>query len=102
MSDSPGTTAAIRSTEANLPHCLRCNKPVDRLVISPTPNNPSMVTIEFECHGETVEQEMSSSLLAGEQSLGSYTAFNDFTSGLLPAETAKPAGKRSGRKKGKK
>ncbi len=102
MSDSPATTAAAVSKEANFPRCVRCNKPVDRLVISPTPNNPGTVTVEFECHGETVEQELPASLLAGEQSLASYTAFNDFTSGLLPSKTSNAASRKSSKKKGKK
>ena len=70
--------------------------------MSPNSANPSTVTVEFECHGETVSQDIPSSLLAGEQGLASFTVFNDFTSGLLPAETAKPAAKKSSKKKGKK
>lgn len=102
MSDTPAATAATLSMEANFPRCLRCNKPVDRLVVSPKSDNPRTVTIEFECHGETVSQDISSSLLVGEHGLASFTVFNDFTSGLLPAETSKQAGKKSGKKKGKK
>lgn len=90
MSESPSATpAATQQTEAHFPRCSRCNKTVDRLVISPQPNHPGQVTVEFECHGESVEQDMPSSLLEGEQGLASYTAFNDFTSGLLPAEPPK-------------
>ena len=102
MSDSPATMAAILSMEANYPRCLRCNKPVDRLIVTPNSNDPSTVTIEFECHGETVSQDISSSLMEGEQGLASFTVFNDFTSGLLPAKTTKRAGKKTSTKKGKK
>ena len=72
--------------EANFPRCLRCNKPVDKLVISPDPANPRKATIEFHCHGESVKQEIPSSLISGDQGLASYTVFNDFTSGLLPKQ----------------
>ena len=102
MSDSPAATAAKLSVEANFPRCLRCNKPVDRLIVTPNSDNPDMVMIKFECHGETVSQDISSSLLEGERGLASFTVFNDFTSGLLPAKTSKQAGKKSSKKKGKK
>lgn len=70
--------------------------------MSPDSDNPGTITVEFECHGETVSQGISSSLLVGERGLASFTVFNDFTSGLLPAETSKPAAKQSGKKKGNK
>ena len=98
MSKSSASTAATRAGQANFPQCLRCNKPVDEVVISPHPNNPSKVMVEFHCHGEIVEQEMPSSLLAGAYGLAGYTAFNEYTSGLLPP-TSDPSNKQKGSKK---
>jgi hypothetical protein len=82
---SKAATAAARSDQqgAIFPHCLRCHKPVDKLIITPHASNPHKVVVEFFCHGETVEQEMSSTLLAKEVGLGSYTVFNEYTSGMM-------------------
>ena len=83
MSESFTFSNAALVPESKLPTCLRCNKLVDWLRVSPNPRNPNGVTVEYQCHGETVTQEMPSSAVTNEEGLSTYTAFNDYTSGLM-------------------
>ena len=84
MNETSAPNSTIQTEEADFPRCAKCNKPVERLTIMPYPNHPGKVIVEFRCHGECVEQEMSSSILRGEQGLSAYTAFNEYISGLMP------------------
>lgn len=77
--------SAKKLPKSSYPRCFRCQKPVDKLRVIPDPNEPSRVTIDFQCHGESASQEISSEMLEGEHGLSAYTVFSDFTSGLLPA-----------------
>jgi hypothetical protein len=70
------------AAEGEFPRCMRCDKPVDRLGLSPRPDNPEVVRVEFECHNEVVRQELSASVVEG--GLSRYSAFNAYTSGLMP------------------
>jgi hypothetical protein len=74
--------ATRASTADDFPHCMRCDKPVDRLGIWPRPDNPEVVRVEYECHNEVVRQELSASTVEG--GLSRYSAFNAYTSGLMP------------------
>lgn len=78
------TPSAGAATPHGLPKCLRCDKPVDTLRTEPSPRDKSRVVVIYECHGESVSQELPSSALEGGQGLSSYTAFNAYTSGLMP------------------
>jgi hypothetical protein len=49
-------------TKDKLPQCKRCHQPVENLVISPHPDDEEKVIIEYNCHGETISQEVSTSL----------------------------------------
>lgn len=73
---------------AAYPRCARCDKPVDEFKSTPDPRRSDTIVVEFRCHGEGVRQEMPASILRSAESsargLSDYTAFNDFTSGLLP------------------
>lgn len=75
---------SAQPAKSTFPRCMRCHRPVEKLVIFPDPQDSDKFTVEFQCHGETVMQEIPSSLLGGEQGLGSYIAFSDYTSGLMP------------------
>lgn len=83
MTESSVTDTATPLPES-LPRCMRCNKPVDSLSVSPDSRHPETVIVEYHCHGESVRQEMSSSVLRKGRGLAGYTAFNDYTSALLP------------------
>lgn len=74
--------------ESSFPHCAHCDKPVESLLVTATPNHPQTVTIEYHCHGESAWQDMPASVMTDERGLAGYTAFNDFTSGLLPKHSA--------------
>lgn len=87
----------IKLSESKFPHCLRCNARVNALTALPVPNHPDKVIIEYQCHGESVSQELPASVLANEQGLSAYTAFNAYTSGLMLSERAE---KQSGERKG--
>jgi len=75
--------ATRQSTTGDFPRCMRCDKPVDRLGLAPRPDNPGVFRVEYECHNEVVSQELPAS--AVEAGLSRYTAFNAYTSGLMPA-----------------
>lgn len=81
--------ATRRSSVTDLPHCLRCDKPVDRIDISPKAGNPDLACVEYECHGEVVRQELP--VTAADGGLCRYSAFNDYTSGLMLREPAGPS-----------
>ncbi|MFN2455577.1 MAG: hypothetical protein ABR577_15310 [Pyrinomonadaceae bacterium] len=85
---SSAKDAAMHLPESSYPRCLHCNKRVAALTVSPHPNHAGKVIIEYQCHGESVSQEMASSVLASEQGLASYTAFNAYTSGLMPVHSS--------------
>ena len=51
--------------------------------------------VEYRCHGESARQEMPMSLLAG--GLAAYTAFNEYSSGLMLGAPA-PSEKKGGQK----
>ncbi len=77
-------------TKDKLPQCKQCDKPVENLTVSPHPTDEGQVVIEFNCHGETVSQEVSASLLEGKKGLARYKVFNSMTSGMMPRK--KPTG----------
>jgi hypothetical protein len=53
--------------------------------------------VEYRCHGESARQEMPVSLVMG--GLAAYTAFNEYSSGLMPgAPTSAPSRKKGGKK----
>lgn len=66
------------------PLCRRCDKAVERLTVQPHAQNAEQVVVAYECHGKKASQTMSSESLSGKQGLAAYTAFSDFTSGLMP------------------
>lgn len=74
------------------PRCARCDKPVEEFKLTPDPRRSNTVVVEFRCHGEGVRQEMPASVVRSAENssegLSRYTAFNDFTSGLLPPHDA--------------
>lgn|GEM_PF-6731118 len=74
--------ATRQSSAGDAPHCMRCDKPVDRIGLSPKPSNPEVVCVEYECHREVVRQELPASAVEG--GLARYSAFNVYTSGLMP------------------
>jgi hypothetical protein len=77
------TKSGRTPAKSKFPHCIRCDKPVDSLIILPKSNELATVIVEFECHGEKVGQEIPSTILDTRHGLASYTAFNDFTSALI-------------------
>ena len=79
-----------------LPECAQCAKPVERLTVTPITAHPEKVIVEFECHGEHASQEMSAKLLLGRRGLSTYTAFNEYTSGLMPKTPARRARAKKG------
>lgn len=74
------------------PRCARCDKPVDEFKLTPDQRRSETIVVEFRCHGEGVRQEMPASVVQSAanstKGLAHYTAFNDFTSGLLPPHDA--------------
>lgn len=100
MSKTAATKRAPRVVKSKLPRCLRCDKPVEALTVSPHPSDPGKVIVEFACHGERVSQEMPASLLEGKQGLAQYSVFNAYTSGLMPLP-APPAKASKSKNKGR-
>jgi len=94
MSEKQSTNAPTQAhasaslPESGFPHCSHCDKPVESLLVTPTPNHPQTITIEYHCHGESAWQDMPASVVNDERGLAGYTAFNDYTSGLLPRHSA--------------
>ena len=95
VKSAPAKTAP-KLPKSKFPWCLRCDKRVETLTIRPEPRHTSNVIVEYHCHGETVSQEMSSSLLTGSQGLALYTAFNAYTSGLMLGGPPKKLSKKKG------
>ena len=85
MSNPSKAKSIKKLPKSSCPRCFRCQKPVDKLSVIPDPNEPGRIIIDFQCHGESASQEISSEILEGKHGLSAYTAFSDFTSGLLPA-----------------
>ena len=100
MTTSAPAKSAIKLTKSKFPRCLRCNKRVDALTVREDTHHAGKVIVEYQCHGETVSQEMPSSLLTGGQGLASYTAFNDYTSGLMLHEPPNKSRMKATRTKG--
>ena len=84
MSESSSQKSFEQLSESDFPVCLHCGKPVESLIVSPNQHNKEMVTVEYRCHGESVRQDVPASVLTQGRGLAAYTAFNDFTSGLIP------------------
>lgn len=95
MTQSPTT----RLPKSKFPWCLRCDKRVETLTVQP--HRAGSVIVEYQCHGETVSQEMKASEFGGGQGLASYTAFNAYTSGLMLGEQADKGVKKAAKKGGK-
>ncbi len=96
---STTTSRETKLGKDKLPQCMRCSKPVENLTVSPHPSDTGQVIIEFNCHGETVSQEISASTLTGPEGLARYKVFNSLTSGMMPntnptASRAKKRGKK--------
>lgn len=53
-------------------------------MVVPDPHHSEMVIVKYRCHGESARQTMPSLMLKQKDGLAGYTAFNDYTSGLLP------------------
>lgn len=87
MSHPATQLSAIKLTKSQYPRCLRCDKRVDALHIAPDARDPQRVTVSYECHGERVSQEMHRADV--ENGLRHYTAFNAYTSGMLPHDPPK-------------
>lgn len=66
------------------PWCLFCGKPVESVSVTQDSQHSDMVVIQYRCHEESAEQTLPASVLESERGLAGYTAFNDYTSGLLP------------------
>jgi hypothetical protein len=69
---------------------------VDSVVVSGETRRPGIFIVEYQCHGERVSQEMETFELT--DGLASYTAFNAYTSGLLPNVEAIKAAKKGEKK----
>jgi hypothetical protein len=82
MTETSGSKSAPKLEESRYPWCLRCNKRVDFVAVSPEPRREGNFIVEYRCHGESVSQEMEAFEI--NDGLASYTAFNAYTSGLLP------------------
>jgi len=96
MSQTPPTKSAAKLPKSKYPWCLRCNKRVDTVTVCAEARQPGNFIVEYRCHGESVSQEMEAfELMDG---LASYTAFNAYTSGLLPHVGAIKAAKKGEKK----
>ncbi len=82
MSQISPTKSAAKLLKSKYPWCLRCNKRVDVVAVRAEAHQVGNFIVEYQCHGESVSQEMEAFELA--DGLASYTAFNAYTSGLLP------------------
>ncbi len=78
--------ASEQISKSKYPFCVRCQKLVDEMSVSPHPAHPSEVTVQFNCHGENVQQEMPAQSLQSDEGLASFTVFNAYTNGLMPRE----------------
>lgn len=99
MATRARSTSVLKLTKSGYPRCLRCGKTVEKLTISADPNDSARLVVDFQCHGESVSQEIPRAMVTGPHGLAAYSVFSDYTSGLLPApprvrELAKRAGKK--------
>jgi hypothetical protein len=78
-------TKIIKTPKSQYPRCLRCGKAVDFVEVKMSSTRANHVIVEYGCHGEHVSQEMTLAEL--EIGLENYTAFNDYTSGLMICES---------------
>jgi len=84
MTQATPAKATTKLPKSKYPWCLRCNQRVEAVAVSPDERHAGNFIVEYRCHGERVSQEMEAfELSAG---LASYTAFNAYTSGLLPSQ----------------
>lgn len=95
MTESAPAKSATKLPKSEYPWCLRCNKRVEAVAISPEPRRAGNFRVEYRCHGESVSQEMEAFELS--DGLASYTAFNAYTSGLLPDVGAIKATRKGGK-----
>ena len=84
MSETQQIGVARQPTPDTYPFCVRCNKPVESLSVTAHPTATGKVSVSYECHGEHVTQILPASLLTRDKGLADYTAFNAYTSGLMP------------------
>lgn len=91
MTESARSESEVKLGKSEYPWCLRCNKRVDSVAVSPEPRRAGNFIVEYHCHGESVSQEMEAFEI--NDGLAAYTAFNAYTSGLLPDPGATKAGK---------
>ena len=82
MSEIGRGKSAAKLPKSKYPWCLRCNKRVDFVGVAPEPRRAGNFIVEYRCHDESVTQEMEAFEI--KDGLASYTAFNAYTSGLLP------------------
>ena len=96
-SGGAASKTATRIPKSKSPWCERCRKRVEGSTVTPDPRRAGTAVVEYRCHGESARQEMPMSLLAG--GLAAYTAFNEYSSGLMLGAAAQAAdSKRGGRK----
>ena len=96
MSQISPTKSAAKLPKSKYPWCLRCNKRVEAVAVHAETRQAGNFIVEYRCHGESVSQEMEAFELT--DGLASYTAFNAYTSGLLPDVGAIKAAKKGGKK----
>ncbi len=84
MSNHPTSDTVTNLPDEHRPRCLRCGKPVDAAAIRHKPGDREHVIVEYECHGERASQEVGAGLAERPEELAGYTAYNEFTSGLMP------------------
>jgi ribosomal protein L37AE/L43A len=89
--------AATRIPKLKSPWCERCGKRVEGSTVTPDPRRAGTAVVEYRCHGESARQEMPTSLLAG--GLAAYTAFNEYSSGLMLGAAVQAADSKKGGKR---
>ena len=89
--------AATRLSKSKAPWCLRCGKRVEEASVTPDPRRAGKAVVAYRCHGESASQEMPASLVEG--GLSAYTAFNEYSSGLMLGAAPQAAGGKKGREK---
>ena len=86
MSADPTPEPITHVPAEHYPQCLRCGKPVDSTVIRHKTGDQENVVVEYECHGERVTQEIAAGVLRRTEALAGCTAFNEYTTGLMPGK----------------
>lgn len=79
---------AAKRQKIKPPRCARCGKSVETLSVLPHPRDEGKSIVEYQCHGESASQEISTSELAEKRGLSAYTVFNAFTSGMMPGKAS--------------